>query len=176
MGVLNVCVCDFICVGECIYICGNIYILVNTCLYMYMFVCMLIYIHIFMWVFTNPSTWVGFDTRSIFWVEFNWFEFFLTGYLIKAKEPGLPYHLSMVENYWIPRVLVLCEMYKASSRIWTCVAMSISYNDIHYTTGKVLLWTPIHGCTNVDQPAKTSSALRRHWMPSNGAWKGQMVR
>ena len=34
-----------------------------------------------------------------------------------------------------PRVLVLCEMQLAWSRIWTRVAVSISYNDNHYTTG-----------------------------------------
>ena len=34
-----------------------------------------------------------------------------------------------------PRVLVLCEMQSASSRIWTRVAVSISYDDNHYNTG-----------------------------------------
>ena len=34
-----------------------------------------------------------------------------------------------------PRVLVLCEMQSASSRIWTRVAVSISYDDNHYTMG-----------------------------------------
>ena len=33
-----------------------------------------------------------------------------------------------------PRVLVLCEMQSVASRIWTCVAVSISCNDNHYTT------------------------------------------
>ena len=32
-------------------------------------------------------------------------------------------------------VLVLCEMQLASSRIWTHVAVSISYSDNHYITG-----------------------------------------
>ena len=32
-------------------------------------------------------------------------------------------------------VLVLCEMQSVSSRIWTRVAVSISYDDNHYTTG-----------------------------------------
>ena len=30
---------------------------------------------------------------------------------------------------------MLCEMQSVSSRIWTCVAVSISYDDNHYTTG-----------------------------------------
>ena len=34
-----------------------------------------------------------------------------------------------------PMVLVLCEMQSASSRIWTRVAVSISYDDKHCTTG-----------------------------------------
>ena len=34
-----------------------------------------------------------------------------------------------------PMVLVLCEMQLVSSRIWTRVAVSISYDDNHYTTG-----------------------------------------
>ena len=41
------------------------------------------------------------------------------------------------ENNWIhtfPRVLVLCEMQSVSSRIWTRVAVSIYYDDNHYTT------------------------------------------
>ena len=32
-------------------------------------------------------------------------------------------------------VLVLCEMQSVSSRIWTRVAVSISYDDNHYTMG-----------------------------------------
>ena len=34
-----------------------------------------------------------------------------------------------------PRVLVLCEMQSFSSKIWTRVTVSISYDDNHYTTG-----------------------------------------
>ena len=41
--------------------------------------------------------------------------------------------------YWgvdtIPRVLVLCEMQSVLSRNWTRVAVSISCDDNHYTTG-----------------------------------------
>ena len=32
-------------------------------------------------------------------------------------------------------VLVLCEMQSVSARIWTRVAVSISYDDNDYTTG-----------------------------------------
>ena len=32
-------------------------------------------------------------------------------------------------------VLVLCEMQSVSFRIWTRVAVSILYDDNHYTTG-----------------------------------------
>ena len=34
-----------------------------------------------------------------------------------------------------PRVLLLCEMQPALSRIWTLVAVSISFDDNHYNTG-----------------------------------------
>ena len=37
-----------------------------------------------------------------------------------------------------PRVLVLCEMQSVSSRIWTRVVVSISYDDNCYTTGTSL--------------------------------------
>ena len=32
-------------------------------------------------------------------------------------------------------VLVLCEILSVSFRIWTRIAVSISYDDNHYTTG-----------------------------------------
>ena len=34
---------------------------------------------------------------------------------------------------------MLCEMQLVSSRIWTHVAVSISYDDNHYTTGTYLV-------------------------------------
>ena len=92
----------------------------------------------------NPSARAGYDTRSIFkrsWTGLNWeFSFSSTSCLTKAEEPSLSYYLPIAG--WriigfIPfrRVLVLCEMYSVSSRIWTRVAVSISYDDNHYTTG-----------------------------------------
>ena len=57
-----------------------------------------------------------------------------------AEEPSLSYYLPIAGGRIIgfipfPRVLVLCEMQSFSSRIWTRVAVSISYDDNHYTTG-----------------------------------------
>ena len=57
-----------------------------------------------------------------------------------AEEPSLPYYLPIaggriIEFIPFPRVLVQCEMQSVSSRIWTRVAVSISYDDNHYTTG-----------------------------------------
>ena len=57
-----------------------------------------------------------------------------------AEEPSLSYYLPIAggENYWIhtfPGVLVLCEMQSVSSRIWTRIAVLISYGDNDYTTG-----------------------------------------
>ena len=52
-----------------------------------------------------------------------------------AEEPSLPYYLPIAGGRIIrfipfPRVLVLCEMQSVSSRIWTRVTVSISYDDI----------------------------------------------
>ena len=68
------------------------------------------------------------------------FSFSSTSYLTEAEEPSLPYYLPIAGGRIIgfipfPRVLVLCEMQSVSSRIWTRVAVSISYDDNHYTTG-----------------------------------------
>ena len=63
--------------------------------------------------------------------------------ITKAEEPSLPYYLPITGERIIgfipfPRVLVLCEMQSVSFRIWTRVAVSISYDDNHYTTGTVI--------------------------------------
>ena len=68
------------------------------------------------------------------------FSFSYTSCLTKAEEPRLSYYLPIVGGRIIgfipfPRVLGLCEMQSVSSRIWTRVAVSISYDDNHYTTG-----------------------------------------
>ena len=91
----------------------------------------------------NPSARAGYDTRSIFKQSLRGFnsEFsFLTSCLTKAEKPCLPYYLPIARGRIIrfipfPRVLVLCEMQSVSSRIRTRVAVSISYDDNHYTTG-----------------------------------------
>ena len=94
-------------------------------------------------IFTNPSARAGYDIRSVFkrsLTGFNSeFSFSKTSYLTKAEEPSLPYYLSIAGGRIIgfipfPRVLVLCEMQPVSSRIWTRVAVFISYDDNHYNT------------------------------------------
>ena len=79
-----------------------------------------------------------------FKAEFIRFEFrvFLLSRLVvspKAEEPSLPYYLPIPGERIIgfipfPKVLVLREMQSVSSRNWTRVAVSISYDDNHYTT------------------------------------------
>ena len=64
----------------------------------------------------------------------------LVSCLTKAEESSLSYYLHIARGRIIgfiplPRVLVLCEMQSASSRIWTRTAVSISYDDNHYTAG-----------------------------------------
>ena len=56
-----------------------------------------------------------------------------------AEEPSLSYYLPIAGGKNIgfipfPRVLVLCEMQSVSSRIWTRIAVLISYGDNDYTT------------------------------------------
>ena len=91
-------------------------------------------------LFTNPSARAGYDTRSIFKRSLNpEFSFSKTSCLTKAEELSLPYYLPTAGGRIIgfipfPRVLVPCEMQSVSSRIWTRVAVSISFNDNHYTT------------------------------------------
>ena len=95
-------------------------------------------------IFTNPSARAGYDTRSIFKRSLTGlnseFSFSKISCLIKAEEPSLPCYLPITGRRIIGfihflRVLVLCEMQSVSSRIWTHVVVSISYDDNHYTTG-----------------------------------------
>ena len=95
-------------------------------------------------IFTNPSARAGYDTRSIFKRSLTGlnseFSFSQTSCLTKAEEFSLPYYLPIAGGRIIgfipfPRVLVLCEMQSVSSRFWTRVAVSISCDDNHYTTG-----------------------------------------
>ena len=98
----------------------------------------------------TPSARAGYDTRSIFkrsLTGFNSeFSFSETCCLNKVEESSLPYYLPIAGGRiigFIPfsRVLVLCEMQSVSSRIWTRVAVSISDDDNHYTTGTTYLHT-----------------------------------
>ena len=74
------------------------------------------------------------------------FSFSWTSCFTKAKEPGLPCYLPIAGGRIFgfipfPRVLVLCEMQSVSSGIRTRVAVSISYDDVHCTTGtSTRLW------------------------------------
>ena len=98
-------------------------------------------------IFTNPSARAGYDTRSIFKRSLTGlkseFSFSLTSCLTKAEEPNLSY-LPIAGGRIIgfipfPRVLVLWEMQSVSSRIWTRIVASNSYDDNHYTTGQLLI-------------------------------------
>ena len=102
----------------------------------------------FMHIFTNPSTRAGDDTRSSFKQSLTGlnseFSFSYTSCPTKAEEPSLPYYLPIAGGRiigFIPfsRVLVLCKMQSVLSRIWTRVAVSISYDDNHYTSGLCIM-------------------------------------
>ena len=92
----------------------------------------------------NPSAQAGYDTRSVFKRSLTGlnseFSFSKTCCLTKAEEPSMSYYLPIAGGRIIgfipfPRILVLCEMQSVSSRFWTRVAVSISYDDNHYSTG-----------------------------------------
>ena len=60
-----------------------------------------------------------------------------------------------------PRVLVLCEIQPVSSKIWTRVAVSISYDDNHYTTGTSLyIYIYIYICVCIYISRSASINLR----------------
>ena len=68
------------------------------------------------------------------------FSFSYTSCFTNAEEISLPYYLPIAGGRIIgfipfPRVLVLCQMQSVSSRVWTRVAVSISHDDNHHTTG-----------------------------------------
>ena len=94
-------------------------------------------------IFTNPSSRVGYDTRSVFKRSLTGlnseFSFSQTSCLTKAEEHSLPYYLPIAGGritgfILFPRILVLCEIQLVSSRIWTSVAVSDFYDDKYYTT------------------------------------------
>ena len=60
-----------------------------------------------------------------------------TGCLANSKEPSLPYYLSIARErrdgfMHFPKALAQSEIQTASTRIWTQVTDSISYDDNHY--------------------------------------------
>ena len=76
-----------------------------------------------------------------------------------AEEPSLSYYLPIAGGRIIgfipfPRVLVLCEMQSVSSRIWTRIAVHISYGDNDYTTGTSTNWWLSETCAQIHRPQK----------------------
>ena len=118
-----------------------------------------------LYIFTNASDRAGYDTTSIFKQSLTGlnseFSFSSTHCLTKAEEPSLPYYLPLAGERIIrfipfPSVLVLCEMQSDSSSIWTCVAVSISYDDNHYTTGTFSLYRCITLLVGIIFPSSCS--------------------
>ena len=97
-----------------------------------------IYIYIYIYM-PNPSAWRESDPRSIFKHHLQvWILSFPSSKLV--KEPSLPNYQSIARGRiveWIhfPRALELFEIQAALSRIWTCITLSISYDDDHYIAG-----------------------------------------
>ena len=93
---------------------------------------------LFVCVFTNLTARGGWDTRSILKAELSVlrFSFSTTGCHIKVKDHSLPNYLPIAGEkvHIFPRVLTLCEMQIASSKIWTQVTVLISYHSDYYIT------------------------------------------
>ena len=132
----------------CAYLYEKWYIYIYIYIYICVCVCVCVYEVI---LFTNPSARAGYNTRSIFkWsltglnseFSFSWTS--CQGW--RTQSVHLFTH-SWRENsriHTFPKlwIQVLCEMQSASSRIWTRVTVSISYNDNHYTTGtSTCIWS-----------------------------------
>ena len=66
----------------------------------------------------------------------------------------------------MPKVLVLCEMQSASSRIWTRVTVSISYDDNHNTTGMISVVTSgnTRSVTVIIMPNGHGDLISNSWM------------
>ena len=83
---------------------------------------------IIIYAFTNTSAQAGCDTG----VEQVWIQSFLSPRLIAWL--SLSHYLPTASEGIIgfipfPRVLVVCEIQSVSPKIWTCVTVSISYDD-----------------------------------------------
>ena len=115
----------------------------------------------------NPFARAGYDTRSVFKRSLTGLNseisFSKTRSLTKAEEPSLPYYIPIAGGRIFgfipfPRVLVLWEMQSVRSRIWTRVAVSISCDDNHYTTGTsiqtcLLEWSVYCACNKAEEPS-----------------------
>ena len=119
-----------------IYLSINLFVCMPLCLFG-----LHAFLSIYLSIFAEPFARAEYDKRSIFKRSLTGlnseFEFRLVA--SPRLKNSLSYYLPIAKeiiNGFIsyPRVLVLCELQSVSSRIWTRVAMSISYDDNHYTT------------------------------------------
>ena len=94
------------------------------------------------WIYPTPPHQAGGEARSIFEkiiTNLN-IELFFTGCLTKNREVSIPYNLSSarerIDGFMpFPRISAQSERQMASSRVWTQVADSISYDNNCYISG-----------------------------------------
>ena len=107
-----------------------------------------IYIYIYIYIYINSSAQAGCDTRSLFKrsvTECNFLSGVFRVHLLLDWLPNKGWRISL--SYYLPivrrgiigfipflRVLVRYEMQSASSKVWTCVVVSITYDDNYYVT------------------------------------------
>ena len=111
-----------------------------------------IYIYIYIYIWILP--------------EFNSVFFLLDQLPYQALRASLPYYLSIAGRRIVgfipfPKVLVLSEMQKASSSIWTLVALSISFYGNDYTaTAYICISWPTVVKANPKAPFSIATTLK----------------
>ena len=102
------------------------------------------------YVYQTSPLWVRMWQMVNFLAEFSKFEFIFSFRLVvikRVKRTVCPSILpiaggKIVECISFPKLFVLCETQIASSRIWTCVAVSISHDHNNYILKKKCMHLP----------------------------------
>ena len=117
--------------------------------------------------------WAGCDTILIFQQSLTGlnseFTFPPTGLYPKVEEADLPYYLFIARYMPLSRVLALFEMQTTLFRIWTWVAMSISYDDNRYTMSALKLDIK-YIVKNVWILEETLTIMDIYYLSASSAW------
>ena len=113
-------------------------------------------------MYPTTQSWAGCDTRVIckqstagLSLEFS---FSLTSCITKAKEPNRHYYLPIIRFMPFPRAFAWSETQATSSRSWTLVNNSISYNNNCSNRH-----TSLHNKTNKKKRRNESLYFEKHY-------------